>query len=371
MRKAFQYRAYLNKKTQANCLQWLNLCRFLYNSALEQRITAYKHGVNISKYSQSKELPETKKQLPEFKQVGSQCLQDVIERLDKAYQAFFRRIKLGEKPGFPRFKGKHRYNSFTLKQHGWKLEGKHLIIKNIGRFKLRLHRPIEGNIKTVTVKRTPTGKWFVAFSCNGVPERKLSKTNKAVGIDVGLKHFLTDSDGHVVESKQHFRKSEKLLRRRQRKLSRRKRGSKRRNKARKLVAQIHEKISNQRKDFLHKTANYYIQRYDTICIENLSIKNMVRSRYLAKSISDSGWGIFFGFLSYKAEEAGRIIIKVDPSYTSQKCSGCGKIVKKSLSTRTHCCTHCGLILDRDYNAALNILRAGQARRALTPTVGVA
>jgi len=373
MRKTYLYRAKINKQTEANCNKWLDLCRNLYNQSLDQRIKAYKEkGKNISAYTQMAQLPELRKSSVEFKAVGSQVLQDVIQRLDKAYKAFFQRVKKGNgKVGFPRFKSKNRYDSFTLKQSGWKLEGGYLYIKNVGRFKLFLSRPIEGKIKTITIRRSSTNKWFVSFSCDDVPVRKLPETTAEVGIDVGIKHFLVDSQGNFVKNPKYFKQSEKLLKRRQRSLCRKKKGSNRRNKARLLVAKTHEKVANQRKDFLHKVANAYINRFQTIYIEDLNIKGMVRNRHLSKSISDSSWGMFFRFLTEKAEGATRQIVKVPPHNTSQVCSGCGERVPKSLSVRVHKCPFCNTILDRDYNASLNILRLGQSRQALTvglPTV---
>jgi putative transposase len=369
MRKTFLYKVRINKTTETNCTQWLETCRLLYNLALDQRISAYKnHMKSISGVYQKNQLPELKEAYPEFKAIGSQCLQDVIERLDKAYQAFFRRVKSSGKAGFPRFKGYGRYDSFTLKQAGWKLEGKCLYVKNVGRFKLFLSRPIEGDIKTVTVRRDPTGKWYVAFSCDNVPERIFPETTAEVGIDVGLKSFCVDTDCTQIQPPQYFRKSEKLLRRRSRFVCRKRKGSKRRGKARILVAKAHEKVANQRKDFLHKTANFYIARYKTVYIEDLNIKGMVRNSHLAKSISDAGWGMFFNFLTYKAEEAGRQVIKVPPHNTSQVCSGCGEKVPKALSVRIHKCPFCSLVLDRDHNAALNIKTLGQRVQALTPAL---
>lgn len=374
MRKTYLYQARINKTTEANCNQWLEICRTLYNLALDQRICVYKqHGKSISAVQQMSELPDLKEAFLEFKLVGSQCLQDVIQRLDKAYKSFFQRIKEGKgKAGFPRFKGYSRYDSFTLKQAGWTLEGRYLYVKNVGRFKLFLSRPIKGDIKTVTIRRSAAGNWFVAFSCDNVPAKEFPNTNAEVGIDVGLKAFCVDSDGNQVKPPQYFRQSEKLLRRRQRSLSRKKKGSIGRNKARILVAKAHEKVSNQRKDFVHKTANFYIAAYNTIYVEDLNIKGMVHNRHLAKSISDSGWGMFFNFLSYKAEEAGRTVVKVSPRNTSQICSCCGEKVLKSLSVSIHHCPFCNLVLDRDYNASLNILRLGQSRQALTSALaGVA
>jgi len=373
MRKTFLYEARISRKTALNAEHRLEICRALYNLALDQRISVYKNYLkSISVYDQANQLPDLKKEFPEFKSVGSQVLQDVLERLDKAYKSFFRRVKQkGQKAGFPRFKGYGRYDSFTLKQAGWKLEGRYLTITRVGRFKLFLSRAILGDIKTITVRRAPGGKWLVAFSCDKVPEKTLPPSALEVGIDVGIKSFCVDSEGGIVENPAFFRKSEKVLRRRQRALARKQKGSKRRIKARVLVAGSHQKISNQRRDFLHKVANAYIKEYGKIMIEDLKIKNMVQNRYLAKSISDSSWGTFFEFLSYKAEEAGRTVTKVSPHGTSQLCSGCGEKVSKTLAVRTHRCPFCCLVLDRDLNASMNILRAGQVRQALTPSVGVA
>ena len=191
MRKAFIYKAVISKSTEANALKWLSLCSNLYNAALEQRIDAWKRcGVTLTGYDQANGLPALKNAFPEYKDVGSQCLQDVIERLDRAYKAFFRRLKAGEDPGFPRFKSRDRYDSFTLKQAGWRLEGRYLTIANVGRFKLFLSRPVEGEIKTVTVRRA-AGKWFVAFSCDNVRAREFPEPVKeAAGLDVGVKRFL-------------------------------------------------------------------------------------------------------------------------------------------------------------------------------------
>ena len=367
MRKTFLYKAKINKDTIANCNQWLELCRNLYNQSLEQRIKAYKeNGETISMYKQMSQLPVLRKSSVAYKTIGSQVLQDVIQRLDKAYKSFFQRVKQGSiKAGFPRFKSKNRYDSFTLKQTGWRLEGKYLYIKNVGKFKLFLSRPIEGDIKTITIRRSSTDRWFVAFSCNNIPVKEVPKINAEVGIDVGIKHFLVDSQGNSIKNPEYFRQSEKLLRCRQRSLCRKSKGGSRRQKARLLVAKAHEKVSNQRKDFLHKVANQYINNFQNIYVENLNIKGMVKNGHLSKSISDSSWGMFFNFLSYKAAEAGRAVIKVPPNGTSQICSVCGEKVLKPLSIRIHNCPFCNTILDRDYNASLNILRLGQSLQALT------
>jgi len=373
MRKTYKFKATANETTAQNAELWLYLSRQLYNSALEQRIVAYKRcGVTLSAYSQSNELPDLKAECPEFKQVGSQVLQDVVERVGKAFQGFFSRLKkVGVKAGFPRFRSRARYDSFTLKQAGWKLDGRHLKIKGVGTFKLFLSREIQGRIKTVTVRRDACGDWWVCFSCDEVPPRAYPEPqSEVVGIDVGLNAFCTDTEGEQIVNPKYYRKAQTDLRRRQRKVARRKKGSSRRKKAVKELARAHRRVKNLRLDFLHKTANHYIQKFKTICVEKLNIRNMVKNRHLSKSISDAGWGTFVELLLCKAAEAGREVIQVDPKGTSQNCSGCGETVKKSLAVRRHCCPHCGLELDRDENAARNIAAkattgAGLALQALT------
>lgn len=369
MRKTYKYKAKVNKKTHSNAMGWLSLCQKLYNTCIEQRRWLYNHRKqSLSAYYQSNQLKALKAEFPEFKKVGSQVLQDVTDRVGKAYKLFYSNLKASNGlAGLPRFKSFDRYKSFTLKQTGWTLKGRYLTIKNVGVFKLHMSREIEGDIKTVTVKRCVDG-WYVLFSCDNVPLPEYKPFEKDdVGIDVGISSFLTDSEGNKVKSPNYFRNSESLLRKKQRKLARRKKGSERRKAARKLVAKQHQKVQRQRKDFLFKTAKQYIDKYGVIVIEKLKIKNMVRNHCLAKSISDAGWGIFKEVLRFKAEEAGRVVIEVNPQYTSQDCSRCGNRVQKDLSVRVHECSECGLVIDRDHNAAINIKNSavGQTVCALT------
>ncbi len=369
MKKTFKYRMLGSRQTFENADRWLWLCRQLYNSALAERIYAYRgQRVSISSYSQINELPELKIALPEYRDVGSQVLQDVLERLDRAYKAFFRRRANREgKGGFPRFKGRYRYDSFTLKQAGWSLEDRYLSIRNVGRFKIRLSRPIEGTIKTVTIRRESTGKWYACFSCDKVPERKLLESDKVIGIDVGIKSFCVDSEGNSTDNPQYLRQAQRDLRIKQRTLSRRKKGGSRRGKARLQVAKAHEKVRNQRGDFLHKLANYYVGNYGVIAVENLNIKGMVKNHHLARSISDAGWGMFVGLMDYKAAEAGRTLIRIprfEPS--SKTCSECGAVNQElKLSDRQWVCKSCGALHDRDFNAAKNICRVGQTLQEVT------
>ncbi len=369
MKKTYKYRLLGNNLTFGKAEEWLLLCQRLYNVALEQRISIYRQNKgSISCYNQINQLPELKVAFPEYGDVGSQVLQDVIERLDRAYKAFFRRVKNGRgKAGFPRFRSKDRYDSFTLKQAGWKLDGKFLSIRNVGRFKLRLSRPIEGDIKTITIRRESTGKWYACFSCRNVSEKRLPKSDRVVGLDVGIESFLVDSEGNKVDNPAYFRQSKRLLKRRQRTLCKRMKGSQGRRKARVLVAKAHDKVRNQRQDFLHKVANSYIRNYGTLIFEDLNISGMVKNHNLAKSISDSGWGTFYELCAYKAEEAGRQLIRIprfEPS--SKTCSECGAVNQElKLSDRQWVCKFCGVLHDRDYNAAKNIRRVGQTLQELT------
>ena len=357
MKKTFKYRINANKDTLTEADRILDLCRILYNLCLEQRQYTWKsYQKSISKFNQIKQLPDLKKAFPEFNKVPSQTLQDVIERVDKAFQGFFRRIKSGEKPGYPRFKSYNRYDSFTLKQAGWKLEGNKLIISKIGSFKTILHRPIEGTIKTVTLRKSFAGKWFVCFCCDNIHLKLLPETKKQIGIDIGCESFLTDSNGRKITNPRFFKKTQNVLKARQQRLSRKIRGSTRRKKARILVAKIHQKIFNQRKDFHFKIANQLLKENDVVCIERLF--NWKTFRNLNRSMRDVAWFGFFNILRFKAEEAGREIIEVPAKGTSQICSRCGKEIPKDLSVRTHSCPFCHLIIDRDHNAALNILRLG-------------
>ncbi|MCL6087855.1 MAG: transposase [Actinobacteria bacterium] len=362
MKKSFKYRIYANTETIQKAEKWLDLLRQLYNNCLSERIMAYRENKeSVSVYTQMRKLPHIKKEFPEYRQISSQTLQDVLQRLDRAYQNFFLRVKNGsKKAGFPRFKGHHRYDSFTLKQAGYKLNGKYLLLKNIGKFKIKLSRPAEGTIKTITVSRTSCSKWFVCFSCDRVPLKLLLKTNKEIGIDMGCKSFLTDSSGNKVKNPRFFKKSQRLLIKRAQKLSHKKKSSNRRNKARILVAKAYERIFNQRKDFHFKVANRLLKENDIVYIEKL--KYFKTFRNLNRSMRDAAWFDFFNILKAKAEEAGRKVIEAPARSTSQICSSCGTVVPKDLSVRVHNCSFCGLIIDRDYNSALNILRLGQGLR---------
>ncbi|MBA3824668.1 MAG: IS200/IS605 family element transposase accessory protein TnpB [Ktedonobacterales bacterium] len=344
----------------------VGLCNWLYNTALEQRITAWKyHRVSLTCYQQHAELPEIKEAFPEFKNVHSQVLQDVLTCLDKTYQAFFARRKTGGKGGFPRFQGSHRYHSFTYKQYqnGAYADNGFLVLSKIGRVKVLWSRPLEGTPKTVTISHEADG-WYVCFSCAGVEMPALPKTGQEVGVDVGIKSFLTTSDGVHVGNPQWLRKMEKQLKWHQRRVSRRKQGSKRRKKAVAGLAKVYQTVRRQREDFHHKQSVALVKQYDVIYVEDLQVANMVKNHHLAKSISDARWAQFRAILTFKAACAGKSVVAVPPAYTSQDCSRCGMRVQKSLSVRTHICPQCGLVMDRDENGATHVKWAGQALRGV-------
>jgi putative transposase len=303
--------------------------------------------------------------MPEYGEVNAQVLQDVVLRVDRAFQAFFRRIREGQTPGYPRFHGCSRYNSVTYPQvgeHGGaRLDNGFLVLSKIGRIVVRWSRPLEGTPKTVTISREADG-WYVCFSCADVLMRPLPSTGLEIGIDLGLEAFATLADGTRIFHPGWYRKAERRLKTAQRRVSRRKKGSNRRRQAVTLLTRAYQKVKRQRADFHHKTALALVRTNDVIYHEDLQTANMVRNHYLAKSITDAGWSAFLTILSFKAACAGRSVFAVPPAYTSQICSSCGVVVQKGLSVRWHSCPDCGTRLHRDHNAAKNIERAGQARR---------
>jgi len=361
MRKTFKYRLYPSPSQTTILNQTLNGCRWLYNHFLEQRKTTYEtEGKSLSRYGQSNTLKDLKREHPFLADMFSQTLQDVSTRIDLAFRAFFRRIKTGDKPGFPRFRGKFRYDSFTYPQRGFKVLKNVIQLSKIGGVKIKLHRPIEGTIKTCTVRRTPTGKWFVTLVCDidNMPVEQPIKP--AIGIDMGLEHFATLSNGEMIENPRFFRNEEKSLKKANRKLSAQKKATKARSNARKVVARVHERIKWKRHNFAHQLSRKLVDRYNTICVEDLSINNMQKDSFhcINKSIGDAAWRMFLECLKYKAEWAGTRCVQVNPAYTSQTCSECGTRQKLKLSNRIFHCPCCGLSLNRDVNAAVNILTLG-------------
>lgn len=354
MIRTYKFRLYPNKQQQEQIRFTLERCRLLYNRLLEERIRAYKENrESLTYYQQKATLPERKKHIPGLKQVHSQVLQNVVERLDKSYQAFFRRVKSGEKAGFPRFKPQSQYDSFSYPQSGFAVEGRYLKLSKIGSVRIRLHRHVEGKIKTCSIL-VKNDRYYACLSSE-VKTNPLPASGKKIGIDLGVKYLAITSDGQFFESPNYLRKSEQKLKRLQRAVSKKQRGSNRRRKAIQLLSRLHERVANQRKDYAHKISRQLVNQYQLIALEDLNVQGMVKNHNLAKSIVDAGWNQLVQFVTYKAESAGRQVVQVNPFNTSQQCSACGEIVKKTLTERLHRCS-CGYVNDRDVNAARNILQ---------------
>jgi putative transposase len=365
MIRTYKYRLRPNR-TQTTALDSLfSQARRLYNAALEQRITTYQEsGEGIRYPAQWAHFRDQRNHCPEeYGMLNATSVQQLLRRLDKAFAAFFRRVKAGETPGFPRFKGYHRFKSVEYRYgDGCKLREKdhgqkRFYLQHVGEIKLVYHRPIpEGAvIKHVVIKRV-NDRWYVCLMLE-LPEKEQKPVPKGrpIGIDMGLCPLLATSEGELVDNPRWLRASLARLRVAQRRVSRRKQGSKRRRKAARQVARLHEQIANQRHDYWHKLTRELAERHSLIAIEDLNLKFINTNRHLSLSSYDAGLGMFTQMLAYKVEETGCRLVAVNPAYTSQRCSRCGELVEKSLSVRVHRCPCCGLVLDRDVNAARNVL----------------
>jgi len=357
MRKSFKYRLRTNKTQEIKLDNLLNSARFLYNCALEHRIVCYKQWrKSINYYDQANSLKEIRDFNKGIAQLNFSCSQNILRQLDKAFQAFFRRIRQGEKPGFPRFHGEDRFNSITFPAYGdgIKLKNGKLYIQNVGHIRIKLHRNLEGIIKIITITRQ-NGRFYASFSCNEVPQNILPISTKEIGIDVGIKSFAVISDGEIIDNPKHLKQSEAKLKELQQQHSK-----KHTHKTKRKLARLHEKVSNQRKDFLHKLSRKIVNQFGFIFVEDFKPKEMVNNGFkvLNKYINDAAWSQFFNFTSYKAEWAGRVFVKVNPKGTTQECFNCGEIVPKDLSVRIHHCPQCNFKVPRDFNSSLNILRRG-------------
>ncbi|AFD00824.1 transposase, IS605 OrfB family, central region [Methanocella conradii HZ254] len=356
MRKVYKFRLYPTKPQLKKLGRTLELCRYVYNKTLETRKKAWEEdGRTLSKYSLNNLLPEWKKEDPELKEVFSQTLQEVQERVDLAFKYFFRRLKNGDNPGYPRFKGKGWYDSFCYPQMGFKVHDNSVYLSKIGEVYMVKHREIEGEIKRICVRRK-NNKWYACITADVRPAE--ISNSLAVGVDVGLESFATLSTGEKIANPRFFREDEKALAKAQRKLSKTEKGTPRRDRAMKVVSRIHERIGNRRYDFVHQLSRKLVNRFGLIAFEDLSIKKMVKNHRLAKSVSDAAWRMLINATRYKAESAGTKVVLVNPANTSKMCSRCGQIVEKTLDERVHRCPCCGLVMDRDENAAINILRLG-------------
>ena len=360
MKTAYKFRIYPNKQQSATLDLTLEACRHLWNNALEDRKVNWKlNGINRSYEDQAAILTGEKKRYAELYSVHAHVLQDVLRRLKKAFDNFFRRVTAHEKEkGYPRFKAKGRYNSFTYPESGFTLNGSRLTLSKIpGTIRTFVHRPVEGKVKTCTLKRDGRGAWFVIFVTAQEDPVKL-EPRTAVGVDLGILHAVTTSDGQTFDYPRYYVQAEQKNRAAEKSLHRKKLGSKNRRKAKVKLNVIGKRVTNLRDEFCHQVSRKLVDSADLVVFEDLQIPNMLKNHCLAKHISDVSWGKLIRFTQSKAERAGKSVELVDPGYTSQRCSGCGQIVLKELSERTHSCLNCGLRLDRDHNASMNILTFG-------------
>lgn len=364
MRLTFKYRLLPTKSQRRVMSQQLEWCRCVYNRTLATRHEAYAQRGEPLTYLETKRLlPVWKEEQSELKQVHSQVLQNVVLRVDLAFQAFFRRVKAGEEPGYPRFKGKGWYDSFTYPQYGngVRLDGEVLNLSKVGQVRVKLHRPVEGEIKTVTLQRDRFGNWSACFACE-VEREPLPPTDNMVGVDLGLKTFATLSDGSAIQRQRWMRRDTADIARLQRKKERLPKGSPARRKVLGALHHAYARAAQRRNNFAHQESRQLVNTYQVMVFEELDIAAMQANgnRVINRNIADVAWGQFVQYTAYKAENAGRTVLRVNPRGTTQTCSGCGEVVPKDLRVRVHDCPHCGLKLDRDLNAALNILARGLA-----------
>jgi putative transposase len=355
--RVFKYRLYPSQAQERNLFRVLNGARHLYNMALAERRYTWEFEHRAVSLRELETLAKHyRATMPYGQQMFSQTAQSVVKQVDLAFRAFFARVKEGQTPGYPRFKQRNQFNSFLFKQYGLGavVEKRRLKLFGIGRVRVRWHRPLEGKTKTIRILHK-AGQWFVLLACDVAKNLPLPKTGRRVGLDVGVTVLITTSDGAKVGHPRFYRAGQKQLRRLQRSFQR-KNGKHNRRKALLRVQRQHMHVANQRRDFLHKLSFELVQHFDGLALEDLRIVNMVRNTYLSKSILDAGWGLFKKLLTCKAESAGRDVVYVNPAYTSKTCSKCGMMFDHlTLADRWVECA-CGLSLDRDHNAAINILR---------------
>ena len=373
MFKAYKFRLWTNANQERELEIMLETHRRLYNSALAQRQWFYDEWkISRSYADQSGWFKDERENNRWFAAINFSSAQATLRRLDKAFANFFRRVKAGEEPGYPRFKGRERFNSVLFPSHGdgIRLKGNKLRVQHVGTIRVCLHREVEGNIKTLSIKRE-ADKWFLVVTSDMGEAATVGNILPSVGLDVGLTHFVTTSEGEKIDNPRYLKEELPELRRAQRSVSRKKKGGRNRKKAKRRVARIHARVANCRREHQHKVSNDLISRYGKIAVESLNVQGMVKNDRLARAISDVAWSSFVAVLTHKAERAGGKVVQVAPNNTSQLCSACDAKVPKTLGVRVHRCG-CGLVLDRDENAARNILERawpGTGQWSVTPPVG--
>ncbi len=366
MFRSFQFRLLPNQSQVAALGFVLRDSCDTYNAALQERRDAWKLcRKSITYRDQQSQITQLRRDDPAFAIIAVDIQRDPLRRIDRAFKAFFRRCKSGGNPGFPRFRSADRYNSFTLEGHPPSVKGNAVRIPGIGVVRMRGGRPIQGTPKTATVKREGK-RWTVSVTCDIGPAPDRYPVSNAVGIDVGIASLATLSDGAIIDNPRWTKKHAARIAAAQRKLALKQRRSKNRIRAREVLRRAHQRAADARKNYLHHVSKWLVANYDLIAFEDLKIRNMAKNPHLAKSIMDAAWGQLIWQITYKAESAGKWAVPVNPRGTSQICSGCGVKVPKTLAERTHSCA-CGLVLDRDHNAGLNILALGMSAAGVKPS----
>lgn len=362
--KTFKYKLYPTRNQRKSLDRVIDGCRLFYNQILSIRKSSWElEKKSIKSYDIYNMIPILKGENDYLENIYSQVLRNVVDRVDFSYQRFFNRVKQNENPGYPRFKGFGRYDSFTFPQNrkGFRLREGKLSLFKIGKIKINIHRPIEGEVKSLTVRRDKIGNFYACFvsNCN---KKFIEPVFRSIGIDLGLTKFATFSNGEEIKREYWIKLEEKELSKIQRKISKLEKHSIERKKYIRKLNHVYSRIRNKRINFSHQESKKVVNKFDLIVLEKLDILSMQNNgnKILNKGISDVTWNQFIQHVQYKAEEAGRGFVLVDPRNTSQECSQCHEIVKKDLSVRIHNCPNCGLVLDRDHNAAINILARGLA-----------
>jgi putative transposase len=392
VRRAYKFRLRPTARQHVALGQCLAAHRELYNAALQERRDAWRLRRTAAFYGdQSGQLKEIRKLRPDVATWSFSSQQATLRRLNRAFGGFYRRVKAGETPGYPRFKSAHRFDSVEWPKDGdgcrWQPNVRRVYLQGIGHVKVTVHRQVQGRVKTIQVRREGR-RWILILSCDQVPTQPLEPTQAAVGIDVGVASFATTSDGHKVPNPRYGRVAAAKLATAQQALARKQRGSRNRRRARETVAARHRKLANQRRNLHHHTARALVGRYDLLVVEDLRIANLARrpaprpdtdqpGRFLPnraaaksglnRSIHDAGWAQFVSILRAKAEDAGRVVVDVDPRHTSDRCEACGHTATVNRpSQAVFSCRACGHTANADEQAARNILRAGLARLAADP-----